>query len=120
MSTIDTYTQKIKEGVNLAFNCAEEMQAHDIGHYPSKEPDSDTSDVILLTIQSPRQMRAVSEEIKDSLKKIGLPLHHEEGDRNSGWVLLDYGDLIIHMFAKEFREFYDLESLLGPHLKFIL
>ena len=61
MSTIDTYTQKIKEGVNLAFNCAEEMQAHDIGHYPSKEPDSDTSDVILLTIQSPRQMRAVSE-----------------------------------------------------------
>ena len=120
MNIIQNYRQKIKEGVDLAFDCAEEMQAHDIGHYPSKEPNSDTSDVILLTIQSPRQMRAVSEEIKDSLKKIGLTLHHEEGDRNSGWVLLDYGDLIIHMFAKEFRDFYDLESLLGPHLKFIL
>jgi len=40
-----------------------------------------------------------------------VPLHHREGSPEGGWVLLDYGDLIIHAFGPEEREFYSLEQL---------
>ena len=122
MSTTENYTERIEKGARLAFDCAEEMKANDIDHYIMTEEPKFADHVIVLTIHSPRQMRAVSEEIKNSLKKIQLPLHHEEGDRNSGWGLLDYGDLIIHMFAGEFREFYAIESILinkGDRIRFM-
>ena len=112
MSTIKNYTERIEEGAKLAFDRAEEMQAQSIGHYVLTEEPKFADHFIILTVDSPRLMRAVSEEIKDALKKIQLNIHHEEGDRSSGWVLLDYGDLIIHVFAEEYREFYEIDSLL--------
>lgn len=60
--------------------------------------------------ESQRQLRAVYEEIEKSLKKEGvLPLHHE-GSFDSGWLLLDYGDVIVHIFSAEEREFYQLDE----------
>ena len=55
-------------------------------------------------------MRAVVDEIESKLKILSLPLHHREGDNTSGWTLLDYGDLVVHVFGQEFREYYSLED----------
>ena len=119
---IENYTDRIEAGAKLAFDRADEMQANSIGHYLISEEPKFADHFIVLTVDSPRLMRAVAEDIKNNLKSIHLELHHEEGDRSSGWVLLDYGDLVIHLFAKDFREFYEIDSILedqGSLIKFI-
>lgn len=60
---------------------------------------------------SQRQLRAIHDEIEKSLKESGVRPHHREGGADSGWLLLDYGDVIIHIFSAEEREFYNLDEL---------
>jgi ribosome-associated protein len=61
---------------------------------------------------SERQAKAILEDIKQEMKRAFdvRPLH-VEGEPASGWVLMDYGDVVIHLFAPEMRAYYDLESL---------
>ena len=56
-------------------------------------------------------MSTVTEEITAQLKAIGASLHHREGQPASGWMLLDYGDVIVHIFAPEQRKYFRLEHL---------
>jgi ribosome-associated protein len=60
---------------------------------------------------SARQVRSILEEIEFSLKKEGILPHHQEGTIESGWLLLDYGDVIVHIFRAEERDFYKLDEL---------
>jgi len=68
---------------------------------------------VICSADSPRQMQAVRDEITGSLKQAGASLHHDEGNAASGWLLLDYGDVIVHIFAVREREFYQLDKLWG-------
>ena len=56
-------------------------------------------------------MRAVVEDLEHALESKGYPRHHREGTPISGWMLLDFGDIVIHIFGPEERQFYDLESM---------
>jgi len=58
-----------------------------------------------------RQIRAIYDEIEQSLKKEGVLPHHHEGTIDSGWLLIDYGDVIVHIFGASEREFYQLDKL---------
>ncbi len=58
-----------------------------------------------------RQIEAIREEIGHSLKREGILPHHAEGTLNSGWLLFDYGDVIVHIFAPSEREYYQLDKL---------
>ncbi len=101
---------RIRTAANLVVETASEIQAENI-HLLDLRGVSEFSDYfVILSTLSPRHMRAVSIEIEGALKSTGISIHHKEGEDNSGWALLDYGDLIVHMFAPESREFYDLES----------
>jgi ribosome-associated protein len=67
---------------------------------------------ILCSGTSERQLKAILEGIEQVAKKgYGLQPWHVEGDASNGWVLLDYGDIVIHIFAPQQRSYYDLESL---------
>jgi ribosome-associated protein len=66
---------------------------------------------VIGTGESQRQLRAIYEEIEKSLKKEGVVPHHREGGSDSGWLLLDYGDVIVHIFGAEERAFYRLDEL---------
>lgn len=68
---------------------------------------------VIATAQSPLHFNALREHLEKSLKEEGVGLRHGEGTPDSGWVLLDFGDLIIHIFSPEKREFYRLEDLWG-------
>jgi ribosome-associated protein len=57
------------------------------------------------------QMRSITEAIEEELGKNGVKLDHKEGNNESGWVLMDYNDLVVHVFSEEERSFYDLERL---------
>jgi len=70
-----------------------------------------TDYMVILTAESDRQINAICEEITHVLKQDGVYARHIEGDAGSGWVLIDYIDAIIHIFAPSQREYYSLDSV---------
>jgi ribosome-associated protein len=66
---------------------------------------------VICAADAERQIRAVYDEIEQSLKKEGVLPHHHEGTVDSGWLLLDYGDVIVHIFGASQREYYRLDEL---------
>ena len=61
--------------------------------------------------EAERQIKAIYEEVEHVLKKESVLPHHREGTLDSGWLLLDYGDVIVHIFASFEREYYQLDEL---------
>ncbi len=90
---------------------ASEKQATDILLLDIRKVSSFTDFFVIMTAESRRQMEALSEDVQTTLKRTGASFHHKEGSINSGWMLLDFGDVIVHVFAPEEREFYQLEEL---------
>ncbi len=64
---------------------------------------------VLANGSSDRMIRAVANGIEDAMDEEGVRLLHSEGVPADGWVLLDYGQIVVHLFAPEQREYYDLE-----------
>lgn len=69
--------------------------------------------LLLCSAASDRQVAAVVDGVVASLKAAGRRPIHVEGDGRGGWVLVDYGDLIVHIFTEEKRAYYALEGLWG-------
>ena len=65
---------------------------------------------VLCSANSSTQVRAICDEVEDKLKESGITPHHIEG-KATGWVALDYGSVIIHIFGRNEREFYDLDKM---------
>jgi len=110
MESQKTYKERIVEARVTAADASSDLQAEYIMELDVSEVCEFADYFVVLTVQSPRQMRAVVDEIESRLKAFSLPLHHREGDNTSGWTLLDYGDLVIHILGKDFREFYAIEK----------
>ena len=90
---------------------ASEKQASDILMLDIRKVSGFADYFVIMSAESRRQMQALSEDLQGSMKQAGVSLHHKEGTPESGWVLLDFGDVILHLFATETREFYQLEQL---------
>ncbi len=72
---------------------------------------------VVCTVTSQRRSQAVADAIEESLETLGARLAHKEGYADGGWVLLDYGSVIGHIFAPELRTFYRLERLWADALR---
>jgi ribosome-associated protein len=68
---------------------------------------------IICSADSEIQVKAIADEIDKRLHEEGIRLWHKEGYRSSNWILLDYVDVVVHVFKKTIREFYNLERLWG-------
>jgi ribosome-associated protein len=68
---------------------------------------------VICSADSDTQVRAIADEIDKKLHEEGIRLWHKEGYRSSNWILLDYVDVVVHVFKKSVREFYNLERLWG-------
>ena len=66
---------------------------------------------VLCSGDSQRQLNAIRDEIVIALKEDEVTPHHSEGGEDSGWLVLDFGNVIIHIFAPQEREYYDLDEL---------
>ncbi len=73
---------------------------------------------IIVTADNMRQVDALSDAVQDRMAKEGYELRRAEGVQGSSWVLLDYNDIIVHIFDKEQRLFYDLERIWSDGKKF--
>lgn len=70
-----------------------------------------TDFILILSADSDRQMQAVAQRIQHTLAALGTKPLGVEGEGQGGWVLMDYGDVVIHIFRETQREFYNLEGL---------
>jgi len=68
---------------------------------------------LVCTGRSSAQMDTIAEAIAIALRAEGIRVRHREGTAESGWLLLDYGDVVVHIFGEESRAFYGLERLWG-------
>jgi len=98
--------------VQLAIKCADEKKAGRITVLDLRPIASFTEFFIIADGANQRQVQAISDEINEQLKKqLSRRPVRIEGYNSAEWVLLDYGDFVVHLFNKEARDFYDLERL---------
>ena len=97
-----------------AFLCAEASLDHkaiDLVILEVKKLSSFADYFVIASGTSDRQVQAIASRIEEKLSKQGVFPLGVEGKREGRWVLLDYGDVVIHIFYHPIREFYDLERL---------
>ena len=100
-----------QEIARKAVDVASDKQAGDIVLLDVRGICSFTDYFVICTGESERQIRTILDETRLVLKNNGVLPHHEEGGTGSGWLLLDYGDVVIHIFGPEERDYYDLDGL---------
>lgn len=94
-----------------AAKAADSRKAVDLRILDLREVTSFTDYFVICTATNPRQAQAICDEIHKQLKDVGeLPVSFEGYDR-AEWVLLDYGDFVVHVFSEGARSYYDLERL---------
>src|SRR3982751_3040690 len=99
------------EAVMIAARAAADKKATDIVLLDLKEVASFTEFFLISTGTNARQVQAISNAVEEELRKAGKRPLHTEGYSSAEWILLDYGDFIVHVFSAASRRFYDLERL---------
>jgi len=100
-----------RKTVLLCTNAALKKKATDLVILKVQELSSFTDYFVICSGSSDRQVQAIADSIQTDLKKSGqLPLG-VEGGRSGKWVLMDFGDVVVHVFYEATREFYDIERL---------
>lgn len=103
-------TEQIKE---LVIDALENMKAQDITVLDVKEKTSVTDYMVIATGTSNRHAQAVVDNVAEQAKKADLKPQGTEGRASSDWMLMDLGDVIVHVMTDQARHFYDLERLWG-------
>jgi len=103
----------VKDLVNEVFNIIEEKKGNNIVIIKFTPEITTLCDYFIIAdAESDRQLKAIAESIRRTIKtKFHVNPVHIEGMDNSQWIVLDYLDIIVHLFASEMREFYSLEQL---------
>lgn len=101
------------EMIQTAARAAADKKAFEIVALEVSELTSYTDGLLFCSGGSDRQVGAIAEAVQRQLRDIGRRPLHVEGARRSDWVLMDYGEVVIHIFTEERRAFYGLENLWG-------
>ena len=102
------------EPKELAFQCvnaALDRKAEDLVILSVKAVSSFADYFVICSGNSDRQIQSLADHVEQKLKEAGVFPLGIEGERSVSWILMDYGDVIVHIFYKPVREFYDIEGL---------
>ncbi len=110
-STVEHEAEPLDERVLMALQAASEKKALDIVVLDLRPVATFTDFFVITTGTNERQVQAISDEVYETLKKSGSAAARVEGYKTAEWILLDYGDFIVHVFEQKARQFYDLERL---------
>lgn len=102
---------ELDERILLALHAAGEKKVINSIVLDLRDIASFTDFFLLMSGTNERQVQAISDGIVESLKKAGTPALRVEGYKTAEWILLDYGDFVVHVFDEKARKFYDLERL---------
>ena len=106
-------THKLPPQIALAVSAAEDKKAVDMAVLDLRKAGGFTDYFVICSGQNAPQIRAIADSITDALGSEGARPSHVEGYYRSEWILLDYFDFVVHIFATETRIFYGLEGLWG-------
>ena len=101
----------INEITRTAVTIASENQAEDIVLLDLRKLTQFTDYFIIMSAESSRQLKALQKELEATFERVGVSMYHKEGSAESGWILLDLNDLIIHIFGTKEREYYKLDEI---------
>ncbi|HEX7333693.1 MAG TPA: ribosome silencing factor [Pyrinomonadaceae bacterium] len=101
----------LDERVLAALHAASEKKAIEPVVLDLREIASFTDYFVIVSGANERQVQAISDEVYETLKKSGHAAARVEGYKTAEWILLDYGDFVVHVFEQKARKFYDLERL---------
>lgn len=99
------------EVARKAVEAASAKKAADIVLLDARQVCSFADYFVICSGESSKQIEAIRDEVGHTLKKEGVLPHHYEGDVDSGWLLLDFNDVTVHIFAPLEREYYQLDKL---------
>ena len=103
--------ENAKKMTKIAYHALDERKGEDITIIDISEVSVMADYFIIANGTNENQIRALVDRVEEALEKAGYQLKQTEGYRERSWVLLDFGDIIIHVFDKENRLFYDLERI---------
>ena len=110
-AAIDTATEALDDRMVTALHAANEKKALDLVLLDLRAIATFTDYFLITSGSNQRQVQAIADGVVERLKKAGTPAARVEGYRTAEWILVDYGDFIVHVFEDKARRFYDLERL---------
>lgn len=105
--------ENIEEVAALAVEALEDIKGKDIINLDTRELTSLFQRMIVCTGDSNRQVKALANNVAVTLKEAGVELVGTEGHESGEWVLVDAGDVVVHVMLPAVRDYYDLEALWG-------
>jgi ribosome-associated protein len=106
-----TATDHALELVRVAAQAASDKLAENIVAFDVSDQLVITDAFLLCSAANDRQVKSIVDEIEDRLRKVGAKPVRREGERDGRWVLIDYGEIVVHVQHEEERAFYSLERL---------
>ena len=100
-----------EELAKIAVDALEEKKAEDVHVIDIREVSTIADYFIIANGANKSQIQTLADHVEEALGKAGLPLKQTEGYDTANWILMDYRDIVIHIFDKESRGFYDLERM---------
>jgi ribosome-associated protein len=101
----------LNEKIALSITLVEEKKAEGVLVLDLRGLSTVTDYFLLCHGTSDRQVQAIADHLLEEMKRRGFRAYGVEGYSEANWILLDYGDLVVHLFYEETRRFYDLERL---------
>jgi len=98
----------------IAVAALEDIKAHDIAVFDVRKVTSLYDTLVIASADSPRQVKALAHHVRDKLKEAGAPIIGTEGEDGGEWVLVDAGDIVVHVMQPAVRAYYNLEELWAP------
>lgn len=103
--------EQAKQMAGIAYKALTDKKGEDVRVIQITEIASFADYFIIADGSNSSQITALVDNVEEKMSKAGFEPKRIEGVRNSNWVLMDYGDIIVHIFSKEDRLFYDLERI---------
>lgn len=102
---------KFNNGLTTILNACDNKKAYDFSLIDISKLTSMTDYFIICSGNNERQTVSIADEVIEKMAEEGVSIHHKEGYQKGRWILLDYGFVVVHIFHRDERLFYDLESL---------
>lgn len=100
-----------RELAKVAYDALDEKKAIDIKVIDIGEVSPIADIFVIASAANENQIEAMKNEVDEKLHIAGAELKSIEGHKNSSWILMDYGDVVVHLFTQEDRDFYDLDKV---------
>ena len=101
----------VKELARIAVDALEDKKAEDIHIIDISEVSTLADYFIIANGTNRSQIQTLADHVEEVLGRAGLPLKQTEGYESANWILMDYRDIVVHIFDKENRLFYDLDRI---------